>query len=269
MMAHLGLKASAAPSSLPPAAPSTPSARTSLGSGSKRQRTNANDADANADADTNMPDATTTQDSNASNNSTADTVTTGNANVPTTTTAPTTAAASSGPRNFLKSMSRAVPTKIRYGTKARADTDPSDAGITLSSALKDMFERCLLHTGLPLSEFGGRNKTTVPFITHANQEKMNKCLLLVDMVWTEDQQAVLRAKPEKSNPDQAANVAKVAREIQDAVMTKMAELEKEAEAAGSKKVKAAGKRAQPKITGIGGRYQKYTVAIKELEEQSK
>ena len=261
MMAHLGLNtsaapSSAAPSSLPPAAPSLPSAGPNLGSGSKRRRTITNDAD--ADADANM--TTTARDTNASNNSAA-----GNADAPAAATAPA-AAVRSSRRNFFQSVSKAIP--IKYGTKAKADTNPSDAGITLSGALAQMFERRLLHTGRPLSKFGGRDKSTVPFISGANQEKMNKCLLLVDMVWTTDQEAVLREKPETSNPTQDANVARVATEIQNAVMTRMVELEKEAVAAGSTKLQPAGNRAKPKITGVGGRYQKYLQAIKQLENQS-
>ena len=93
-------------------------------------------------------------------------------------------------------------------------------------------------------------------------------IVLVDMVWTDDQKAVLRAMPETSNPTQEADVARVAKEIQNAVMSRMVELEKEAVDAGSTKLKPAGNRAKPKITGIGGRYQKYLQAIKQLENQS-
>ena len=82
------------------------------------------------------------------------------------------------------------------------------------------------------------------------------------MVWTDDQKAVLRAKPETSNLEQEADVARAAKEIQIAVMARMVELEKEA------KLKPAGKRAQPKITGIAGRYQKYLQAMKASEDQS-
>lgn len=252
MMAHLGLNASAAPSSLPPAAPSSLPPAASFGSGSKRQRTGSNDAD--ADADANMSDTTTTRDANASNNSAADIV--------------TAVAGSSRPRNFLQSISKAVP-GIKYGSKAKADTNPSDKGITLSSALVQMFERSLLCTDIALTEFGkGRSSPKVSFISSPNQEKMNKCLVLVNMVWTDAQQEVLRAKPKKSDPTQDASVARVTKEIQDAVMTKMAALEKDAFDAGAKQIRSAGKRAQPKVMGIGNRYQKYLQAIKELENQS-
>lgn len=89
------------------------------------------------------------------------------------------------------------------------------------------------------------------------------------MVWTDAQQEVLRAKPKMSDPTQDASVARVTKEIQDAVMTKMAALEQKAFDAGAKQIKSAGKRAQPKVMGIGNRYHKYTVAMKELENQKK
>ena len=67
---------------------------------------------------------------------------------------------------------------------------------------------------------------------------------------------------EKNGESWESVVLRVAKEIQIAVMARMVELEKEA------KLKPAGKRAQPKITGIAGRYQKYLQAMKASEDQS-
>ena len=106
---------------------------------------------------------------------------------------------------------------VKYGTKAKQDTTASDAGITLAEALTRMFERGLLSTGVPLTDFGKKNKPKIPFISEPNQVVMQHCLLLVDIVLTNAQKEALRRKPEVGNVTQEANIAKITKDVETAV----------------------------------------------------
>ena len=155
---------------------------------------------------------------------------------------------------------------VKYGTKAMQDTTASDAGITLADALTRMFERGLLSTGVPLTDFGKKDKPKIPFISEANQVVMQHCLLLVDAVWTDAQKEALRRKPEAGNVTQEANIAKITKDIEKAVMQKMRQLEEEAVAAGAEKITVAGARAKSMVTGLGKRYGKYSKAMERLNQ---
>ena len=76
----------------------------------------------------------------------------------------------------------------------------------------------------------------------------------------------LRRKPEPGNATQDANIAKITKDIEKAVMKKMRELEQEAVDAGADKITVAGDRAKTMVTGLGKRYGKYSKAMGKLKK---
>ena len=257
----------------PPVRTSTPSSLspgTNASSGSKRRRLS--DTGSSSGPDESMPDAIPT------NNNAPTNIPTINAAPPAATTAAIGVAASavappasSGARGSIfqataRTAATAAKRIVRYGTKAKQDTTASDASITLADALTRMFERGLLHTGVPLTDFGKKDKPKIPFISAANQVVMQHCLLLVSTVWTDIQEDALRRKPEPGNATQDANIAKITKEIETAVMRKMRELEQKAVDAGADKITVAGDRAKSMVTGLGKRYGKYSKAMEKLKK---